>query len=274
MIEKYLIMAAGSNADIGDGYDITNATYDNKSLALGSEDLGARGFFIGNSGSNIVIAGDENDAVFQYNLSTAYDVSTGSYSNLSFDISTQDTVLTDVFFNDDGSRMFIVGRGSDSIYQYTVSSPWSINTASYDSVSLSVSSQENSPTGIAFSSDGSKMYVVGLGSRRVRQYTLSTAWDLSTASYDNVSFLVTGETFFPRALTVDNSGTRMLVCGESSVFQYTLSTPNDISTASYDSVSLDISSQGVNCMGAKFNNDGTILYALSFSGDAIFQYSL
>ena len=69
------------------------------------------------------------------------------------------------------------GRLQNSVYQYTLSTPWDLSTASYDSVSFSVTSQDTTPVGIAFKSDGSKMYVVGVTNGSVYQYTLSTPSD-------------------------------------------------------------------------------------------------
>ena len=48
----------------------------------------------------------------------------------------------------------------------------------------SVSSQDTKPYGIAFSNNGTKMFVVGDEHNNINQYTLSTAFDISTASYD------------------------------------------------------------------------------------------
>ncbi|MES0444988.1 MAG: hypothetical protein ABUJ92_00445, partial [Desulfobacterales bacterium] len=54
---------------------------------------------------------------------------------------------------------------------------------SYDSVSFSVTSEDTSPFGVAFNVTGTKMYIVGTANKSVFQYSLSTAFDLSTASY-------------------------------------------------------------------------------------------
>jgi len=56
-----------------------------------------------------------------------------------------------------------------------------INTATYASLSKSVSAQEATPYGLAFSPDGTKMYIVGQTNDTVYQYTLSTPWNVSTA---------------------------------------------------------------------------------------------
>jgi DNA-binding beta-propeller fold protein YncE len=45
-----------------------------------------------------------------------------------------------------------------------------LSTASYDNVSFSVSGQDTSPFGIAFRSDGTKMYMLGNNSDSVYQY--------------------------------------------------------------------------------------------------------
>ena len=68
--------------------------------------------------------------------------------------------------------MLLIGNSSDTAFRYSLSTAWNVGTASYDNVSLSVSSQENSPISIAFSSDGTKMYIVGTTNNTVYQYTV------------------------------------------------------------------------------------------------------
>ena len=57
------------------------------------------------------------------------------------------------------------------------------------SVSFGVG-QETLPTALAFRDTGAKMYVLGTTNDRVYQYTLATPWDVSTATYDNISFKI------------------------------------------------------------------------------------
>jgi len=46
-----------------------------------------------------------------------------------------------------------------------------------------ISSQEANQQGIAFSKSGEKMFIVGNNGDEVNEYTLTTAWDVSTASF-------------------------------------------------------------------------------------------
>jgi DNA-binding beta-propeller fold protein YncE len=66
----------------------------------------------------------------------------------------------DVAFNNDGTKMFIVGADGDDVNEYDLSSGFDVSTASY-SQNFSVSAQELVPTGIAFNTDGTKMFIVG-----------------------------------------------------------------------------------------------------------------
>ena len=49
--------------------------------------------------------------------------------------------------------------------------------------SFDVSSQNTIPSGVAFSADGSKMFVTGFDGGDVYEYTLSTPFDVSTADF-------------------------------------------------------------------------------------------
>jgi 6-phosphogluconolactonase (cycloisomerase 2 family) len=119
------------------------------------------------------IVGDANSAIYQYTLSTAWDVSTASYASKSKDVSGQDVAPRHVVFNTDGTAMYIVGQANNTVYQYTLSTAWDVSTASYASKSVSVSRQEGTPTGLAFSDDGTAMYIVGVATDTVYQYDTS-----------------------------------------------------------------------------------------------------
>ncbi|MBA7526086.1 hypothetical protein ES705_18246 [subsurface metagenome] len=69
------------------------------------------------------ILGDENDTVYQYALSTPWDVSTAEYSEKSKDVSAQDTAPRDLTFSSDGSKMYIIGYNTTTVYQYTLPAP-------------------------------------------------------------------------------------------------------------------------------------------------------
>jgi len=249
--------------------------YNNVSFSVAGQETQPYSIAFNNDGSKMYMVGASSDSVHQYTLSTPFDLSTASYDSVSFSVTAQDTLPFSIAFNNDGSKMYMVGVSSDSVHQYTLSTPFDLSTASYDSVSLSVAAQDGAPHGLAFSNDGSKMYMVGSANDSVYQYTLSTPFDLSTASYDSVSFSVAAQDGAPHGLAFSNDGSKMYMVGNASesVFQYSLSTPFDLSTASYDSVSLSVAGQDTNPYDIAFNNDGSKLYMVGRANDSVYQYS-
>jgi len=73
----------------------------------------------------------------------------------------QESSARAVEFSKDGMNMYILGTLSDTVYQYTLTTPWQVDTASYASKSLSVAAKDNFPTALRFKSDGTKFYVIG-----------------------------------------------------------------------------------------------------------------
>ncbi|MFB6099950.1 MAG: twin-arginine translocation signal domain-containing protein, partial [Candidatus Nanohalobium sp.] len=53
---------------------------------------------------------------------------------------------------------------------------WDITTASYQT---SISTQDSSPKGLAWKSDGTKLYEIGYISGSIYEYDVSTAWDIT-----------------------------------------------------------------------------------------------
>ena len=255
--------------------DLANASYDSVSFSVAGQETSPLGINFNNDGTKAYIVGPTTDRVYEYPLSTAWDLSTASYNSVSFSVAPQNTVPSSVAFNSDGTKMYITGIIGSIIYQYSLSTGFDISTASYDSISFDVSSQVVDLVDLSFSYDGTKLYALSFGSDTVYQYSLSTGFDISTASYDSVSFSVTAQERDPTALKFNPDGTKMYVCGirNYTVYQYSLSSVFDVSTASYDSVSFSVAAQLSNPRGFTFKSDGSKMYVVGVSNDTIYQYS-
>jgi len=273
---KVTIGDAPASGSVTVGYDLANATYDSVSFDVTGQESNPTDVTFNNDGTKMYVTGSGFDRIYQYSLSTAFDLSTASYDSVDFSVTSQDTGPTAMIFNNDGTKMYVTGFGSDTIFQYSLSTAFDLSTASYDSVSFSVSSQDGIPAGLSFNDDGTKLYMVGDTNDSVYQYSLSTAFDLSTASYDSVSFSVSSQDTSPRFVVFKPDGTKMYVGGQSSdaIYQYSLSTAFDLSTASYDSVSFSVTTEDTSPSGMSFNSDGTKMYMVGFgTSDSVHQYS-
>jgi len=179
-------------------------------------------------------------------------------------------------FNADGTKMFVVGLAGLDVNEYALTTGFDVSTASFTDA-FSVSAQETDPCGLAFNTDGTKMFVCGTTGDDVNEYTLSTGFDVSTASFVD-AFSVSSETTQPRGIAFNADGTKMYVVSDVTpvrfVYQYTLSTGFDVSTASYASLSFDIGSQDTGPSDLVFNGDGTKMFIIGTTNDSVFQYTL
>ena len=249
-------------------------------LYVGSQDSTPLEVFMSTDGTKFYMAGNTTNSVYQYNLSTAYDVSSASYNSVSFSVASQSTEPKGVTFSVDGTKMYIVEASNGVIYQYALTTGFDLSTASYASKSFDTSSQRggNEPQDVSISSDGTRLYIIM--SRHIFQYTLSTAYDVSTATYNSKTYNYSSQTVSGTGMAFGNSGTKLYVLGAvgapliSIIFEYTLSTAWDVSTASYSNNSFIAAGRTNDNMGLALSSNGEHLYSLGNTGDSVFQYDM
>ena len=241
----------------------------------GSQDSNGTDITFKTDGTKMYVVGQTTGKVFQYTLSTAWNMATASYDETSFSVSNQCANPSGLYFKSDGTKLYVVDDFTQKVYQYTLNTAWDISTAFYDSKFFSVSAQDSDPTGIFFKSDGLEMYVSGDNNDRINQYTLSSAWDVSTASFTGF-ISVSAEDTNVNGLHFKSDGLTMYIIGDTNnkVFQYTLGSAWNITTASYASKSLDFTSQDTTARGVVLKSDGVKAYVLGASNDRIYQFTL
>jgi len=259
-------------------YDIANATYDSVSLSVLSQDSIVRGLTFKSDGTSFYVAGFANDSIYQYDLTTAWDLSTASYASKSFSVATQGLNPHCVQFKSDGTKMYVgTQQTASAVFQYSLSTAWDVSTASYDSVSFDPTTQLSGAqiTSLFFKSDGTEMYAGGSTADAIYQYTLSTAWDLSTASYASKSLSVVSEDTNPRGIFFKPDGSVLFLSGinNDEVFQYNLSTNWDLSTASFSNTSFSVLSQDPQPHDVHFSSDGTKMFIVGDTFNTVYQYS-
>ena len=267
------IITSGTDAQVAPNTGITGWNYSGLSKSIGTEETAPAGLFISPDGLNMYVNGSTGDDVNQYTLSTAWDVSTATYVRL-FSTASQDSSPQDIFFKPDGLSMYIMGQTNDTVFQYTLSSAFDISTASYASKSFSVTAQEGTPTGLWFKSDGTVMYVIGTTSDTVFQYNLATPWDVSTASYANISFVVSQEAN-PTQVNLSADGTKMWITGQSGddINEYNLGTAWNVSTATFVN-NFYVGFQDSNPTGLFIDSTAANrVYIVGTSNDAVYQYN-
>ena len=232
MTSAFDVASSANNTTFSPGYEQSNKRL-NDIFSIGSADASVRGCEFNGDGTKFYLIGFGDDNIQQFSLSTAYAIGTASYDGA---YSVGGDGITSPYgmrWNNDGSKFFVTDYSANTVIEYSVSNAYDVTTGTVtEGTNYSVSSYESNPYDVAFNADGTKMYVIGNGSDKIHEWTLSTGFDLSsTVSY--VSGTSLGMTD-PAAFDISPDGTLMAVVdyGTDYLKGFTLSTPFDSSTIS------------------------------------------
>jgi len=264
--QKLLMGVAGVPS--GGPWDIGSASYSGVSLSVSAQEGNPQDLFFKPDGAKLYIIGVGTDSVNEYNLSPAWDISSASHVQ-SFSVSSQESLPTGLFFKPDGLKMYVAGQGGDEVNEYDLSSAWDISTAVFVQ-RFDVDNEDTTPRGLSFKDDGTKMYIIGTGSDGIHEYSLSSAWNISTAAFTQ-TFSVSAQMTDPAGLFIKDDGSRLYTVSGGNVDQYEVSTPWDIRTASYTK-RFSVSSQTTTGSGVFFKPDGTMMFVNGLA--TVYEYDV
>ena len=285
MLGRNLIQAAsGTAAEAETGWDISDLSFAGSPVnAYNADDDGlnfGRGLVIANNGTKMYATSVGNDAfgnfdssIAEYTLTTAYDVATATLVS-ALEVEAEESNITDIDIKSDGTKIFIIGEGGDELNEYALSTAWTLSTATHTRA-FDLTNEDSSPKAFAFKADGTSFYVSGHTNDKIFQYNLTTAWDLSTASYANKSFSYSTQRVNMSSMSFKPDGTKMILMQSDDFFEYNLSTAWDISTASYVQVNSDPLGPRASFSGyATWKSDGTKLFYHDANKTVIYQQSV
>ncbi len=168
-------------------------------FSVTSQDNTPNGIYWKDDGTKFYMLGNDLDDIFEYTVSSAYDVTSASFSTST---PVAGTSVSGLYFTSDGTKFFYVDDGSNRFYEYGMSSAWDVSTATQTSF---LSTQDTNPSDVKFAPDGLKMFLLGRSGDDVYQYSLTSAFNLSTATYDSISLSVVGAS--PSGFYFNNDGT-------------------------------------------------------------------
>jgi len=210
---------------------VTNATYSglSKNYEAQISSIGISHCFKDNGLSMYVL--NVSNAIFQYTLTEAYNVSTATYATKTFATGTNSRGL---FFKPGGTKFYICeDMGTTNVVEYEMSTAWDISTASATGVTYNFGTQFSRAYGIVFKPDGTEMYLWDGSNQEFRQYTLSTAWDITSATYTAGFNIGAGLNLtYGGGGFITSDGTTIIATTTNSFLRkYEMTTPWDITTA-------------------------------------------
>lgn len=153
-------------------WDISTLSYASKSLVLNNISNTFTDMFFSPDGLILLTLTQATQSMDYYDLSVAWDVSTGVYDSFKSSSFSFDPQSEGLFFNPNGLQMYIVESGDDKIFEFRITTPFDLSEITAEYTSKDVTAQEGQPRGVAFKQDGTKFYVCGSATDFAYQYSL------------------------------------------------------------------------------------------------------
>ena len=263
-----------------------NFSYDGVSFDVSADASKPRSLYITPDGSKFyIVNGNPSNRLRRYNMSTAWDLSTASSTTEYETLGQEDTYVHDARWSDDGTKLWMLGAGAnqtstttstDTLYYYTNSSfPFTLFPGSLSFTDTVGSITFGSvPMGFKWRPDGLKLYTVGRINDSVKQYSVTTAFDITTISYDGIAVSLAPYDTEPQAVTFSSDGTKMFVLAATTakVYEYTLNIAWDLGTAAYTNKTFSIAEDSAP-RGFELSADDSKLYVVGDTTNKVYQYS-
>lgn len=205
------------------------------------------------------------------------DISRSSRDVVVEDLSAQTTTPVSVVVMDSGNRMYVTSTTDQSIYQYTLLTPYDINSASYVN-SFNTGLNINGlfmVDSTVFGQQGVRFFVTTGADGKAHQYKMGTDWDITTSTLNANNSLATGiETLDSVQVLFDEGGWRQyIIVGASGyIYQYgNTFEPWRIWTSDVPTMRWKIEHD--NLIGARWNYNGTKIY-FTDSSNITYQYTV
>lgn len=148
-------------AGFGGSWDVSNAVVGSESIDLSSDIAGGiENHFFREDGKKLYVSSDRR--VFQYGLSTAWDVTTASIEG---QIELSGTDHRDFEITSSGKKMYVIRQFREKITEYELKINWDVSTAEVDSEHFfnsdesTIDNGNNDPVGIALQKGGDRIFI-------------------------------------------------------------------------------------------------------------------
>ena len=226
------------------------------------------------SGLDLYVCDPTVGDIVHSKMTTEYDISTASTYETTFYFDQFNAYPQDLQINPSSNRMYVL-ESSGILVEYSISSGRPATASQIRQIDLnSVIFSTYNYSAFQISDDGNKLFVAGNGTNNyVFRLDLSTAWNISTASYNSNNYQ--GSLNSMTGLSIKPDGSSLITVDlNESLDQIELSTSWDLNTASIVAGSSIIENQDDNEGGIFIPPDGEKLYYGGTSTDTIYQYSI
>lgn len=190
-----------------------------------------------NNQRNMYMVNGKEDFIHNYKLNNREKVYSAQRIK-NTNIKWQESRGRDIYVKEDGTKLYLIGKECNTVFEYDRNPQ---TGALKLRAKKDVKSNGKNHESLTFNPKGTMMFVTDGRNRRIAAYTLSTAFDVKTASKDAIAtYTVSSDiTSYLEDIRFSNDGTKLFILqsyggiNNVGIYEYTLSTPFDLKTVSY-----------------------------------------
>jgi len=244
---------------------LENAAYSGQFFTVGSNPVGAQ---LKPDGTKFYVEKAQLKTLIEYSLSTAFNPATATQS-YSLSMGPRGS-----FVFDSTGQILLLGTNDNTIAKYTLSTAWDLSTATATGDTFQFATAYK--WSLAASEDGTKLwYSDYISADGYYEYSMSTAWDITTLSFvafHDFSAETGGQ---PRGLKFFEAGSKLIIADNTNnrLIEYSLSTNYDLSTRT-QLRTFSIASQEANIDNFDVSPEYAVLFLVGTNSDRIHKYTL
>jgi sugar lactone lactonase YvrE len=257
-------------------YDISIASFNSSVLDVSAQESRPFAMLFNDDGSKLYVTGWDNNNINQYDLTSAFDVSTATFNQVAFvESNTGLHHIQTLQYNGDGSKLYVL-VSDGFIWQYLLTTAYDIATAQPIEFFPYANILAIDTIDMVYNGDGTILYVMHPTAKDIKQYNLSTAYDIRTASEVGTVITFAGIISIPTSMVFNADGSKLYVADGSpnTIHQFDVTTAYDLTSASYGQISLDLTTTAITPLAIIFNNDGSKLYVSDSVSSTINQFDI
>lgn len=222
----------GTISSFTQGSEVEYWFYDGNILdfdGIGNSESDPTGIFFKPDGTKMFLLGYNDDQLKEFSLSTPWDMTSYTLTNA---VNLVAGTPHDLYFSPDGTKVFWSDTSSRRIYKGEMSTAWDTTTLTLYTANEYTYYEASQPIAIHFKPDGTKMFLGVTSGDLVKEFDLSTAWDLSTVTATGNTYAIhdVNTNSQPHGISFSNNGETMYVVDHlKNIQEFLLASPWSIS---------------------------------------------
>lgn len=253
-------------------WDVATVQPEVNMFSITGQTTTAFGLYFKDDGTKMFINGAPEEELFEYDLSTPWDITTAVFNSVSLDLSAVPVsdIIRNCVFSQDGDFAFITT--GTSLFSYALDTDWDAGSNTTSPVIFT----PDAPIlvdSVAFKSEGQKMYIGHSIMDEVHEFDLVSPYNIAGAIDTGKVLDTSTESIKPDDIFWRSNGTELFVLGTATLDtkKFHLESQWDISTASFFNNDLLVAEQP---RAIYWKPDGTKMFELDLTIDTVRAYDI